>query len=56
MFGLDKALKAPGKLAREAAKTAAQLPAVPMDVADEARRGLEEGIEKVTSGEDNKRR
>jgi hypothetical protein len=55
MFGLDKALKAPGEIAKQAARTAAQLPAVPLDVADKAREGLEEGIEQVTRGEDPKR-
>jgi hypothetical protein len=55
MFGLDKALKVPGQIAKDAAKTAAQLPAVPFDVADKAREGLEEGIEQVTRGEDPKR-
>ena len=55
MFGLDKALKAPGEIAKQAARTAAQLPAVPLDVADKAREGLEEGIEKITSAEDQRR-
>jgi hypothetical protein len=55
MFGLDKALQLPGQLAKEAAKATAQLPAVPLDVADKAREGLEEGIENVTSGEDKRR-
>lgn len=55
MFGLDKALKAPGEIAKQAARTAAQLPTVPLDVADQARQGLEEGIEKVTSVGDQRR-
>lgn len=55
MFGLDKALKIPGDLAKQAARATAQLPAVPFDVADQARKGLEEGIEKVTEGEDKRR-
>ena len=54
MFGLDKALKAPGELAKQAARTVAQLPAVPFDVADQARRGMEEGIEKLTEPEKRK--
>jgi hypothetical protein len=52
MFGLDTMLKAPGQIAREAAKAAAQLPAVPFDVADKAREGMEEGIEKLTSSDE----
>lgn len=56
MFGLDKALKAPGQLAKEAARTAAQLPAVPFEVADQARRGTEEGIEKLTEPDCRKER
>jgi hypothetical protein len=55
MFGLDKVLQAPSEIAKQAARTAAQLPAVPVDVADQAREGLEEGIEKVTSLEDKRR-
>jgi hypothetical protein len=48
MFGLDKALKLPGEIAKQTARTAAQLPAVPLDVADKTREGVEEGIEKLT--------
>lgn len=51
MFGFDKALKAPGEIAKQAARTAAQLPAVPFDVADKAREGVGEGIEKLTEPE-----
>jgi hypothetical protein len=55
MFGLDKALKLPGEIAKQTARTAAQLPAVPFDVADKAREGVEEGIEKLTQPEPRKR-
>lgn len=48
MFGLDKALKLPGEIAKQTARTAAQLPAVPFDIADKAREGVEEGIDKLT--------
>jgi hypothetical protein len=54
MFGLDKALQVPGKIAKEATRGAAQLPAVPLDVADQARKGMEEGIEKLTTLEDKR--
>ncbi len=56
MFGLDKALRIPGEIAKDAAKTAAQLPAVPWDIADKAREGLEEGIEQVTDPKRKPRR
>lgn len=52
MFGLDKALKLPGEIAKQTARTAAQFPAVPFDVADKAREGVEEGIGKLTSSEE----
>ncbi len=55
MFGLDKVLQAPGEIAKQAARTAAQLPAVPIDVADKAREGMEEGIEKLTEPDRPKR-
>jgi len=55
MFGLDKALKIPSELAKGTARAAAQLPAVPLDVADKAREGVEEGIEKLTEPDRRKR-
>jgi len=55
MFGLDKALKLPGEIAKQSARAAAQLPAVPFDVADKAREGMEEGIEKLTEPQPRKR-
>jgi hypothetical protein len=55
MFGFDKVLQAPGEIAKQAARTAAQLPAVPLDVADKARKGVEEGIEKITEPDRHER-
>lgn len=55
MFGLDNALKAPGEIAKAAARGAAQLPVVPFDVVDQARQGMEEGIDKVTRPDEAKR-
>ncbi len=53
IFDLAKPLSAPGDLAKALAKGAAQLPAVPLDMVDKAREGVEEGIEQVT---DSKRK
>ena len=47
IFDLTKPMRIPGDLAKAAAKATAQLPAVPFDVADKAREGLEDGIDQV---------
>ena len=56
LFDLTKPLRIPGDLAKQAAKDAAQLPAVPFDVADKVREGVEEGIEELTDPKAGKRR
>lgn len=52
MFGLDKVLKVPGELAKEMTIVTAQLPSLPLDIAEKVTEGLQEGIEKATDSKD----
>lgn len=45
---LDKALSLPGDVAKAAAETAAQLPGIPLDVAEKTVEGAEKGMDKLT--------
>lgn len=44
----DKLIKAPGKLAQDLAEAAAQVPTIPLDVAEKTVEGAIKGIEKAT--------